>query len=170
MGRGREKRKSQKRHSQNQRRSMQEKVRKLRNTVFFPWFSMFFHVLRMLAGGSKSRLAKAAGGEPSGQLRDQKLHAVVAQSRFRSRSGQSTSFSEHFWKLSSRKSARGCGVKHISKSKRASQSMFGAEDFWKLRCSKSVPCCGAKMRTVITFLSQNVQNASAVEIAHSVVV
>ena len=27
--------------------------------------------------GSKSRLAKAAGAEPSGQMRDEKLHAVV---------------------------------------------------------------------------------------------
>ena len=35
------------------------------------------------SGGSKSRLAKAAGAEPSGQLSDQKLHAVVARTRFR---------------------------------------------------------------------------------------
>ena len=32
----------------------------------------------------KSRLAKAAGAEPSGHMRDEKWHAVVAQSRFRS--------------------------------------------------------------------------------------
>ena len=32
------------------------------------------------SGGSKSRLAKAAGAEPCGQIRDEKLHAVVAQS------------------------------------------------------------------------------------------
>ena len=31
-------------------------------------------------GGSKSRLAKAAGAEPAGQMRDEKLHAVVARS------------------------------------------------------------------------------------------
>ena len=31
------------------------------------------------SGGSKSRLAKAAGAEPSGQMRDEKLHAVVAK-------------------------------------------------------------------------------------------
>ena len=34
------------------------------------------------SGGSKSRLAKAAGAEPAGQMRDEKLHAVVAQSTF----------------------------------------------------------------------------------------
>jgi len=33
-------------------------------------------------GGSKSRLAKAAGAEPAGQMRDEKLHAVVARSTF----------------------------------------------------------------------------------------
>ena len=35
-------------------------------------------------GGSKSRLAKAAGAEPAGQMRDEKLHAVVARSTFQS--------------------------------------------------------------------------------------
>ena len=32
----------------------------------------------------ESRLAKAAGAEPSGQMRDEQLHAVVARSTFRS--------------------------------------------------------------------------------------
>ena len=36
------------------------------------------------SGGSKSRLAKAAGAEPAGQMRDEKLHAVVARSTFAS--------------------------------------------------------------------------------------
>ena len=31
------------------------------------------------SGGSKSRLAKAAGAEPDGQMSDEKLHAVVAR-------------------------------------------------------------------------------------------
>ena len=34
------------------------------------------------SGGSKSRLAKAAGAEPAGQMRDEKLHAVLARSTF----------------------------------------------------------------------------------------
>ena len=34
------------------------------------------------SGGSKSRLAKAAGAETSGQMRNEKLHAVVARSIF----------------------------------------------------------------------------------------
>ena len=100
------------------------------------------------SGGSKSRLAKAAGAEPAGQMRDEKLHAVVARSTFRSQkcgnwrsrttfgsrdvekvhalvarstfpsqNVQNTPFSDHFWKLRCRKSARRCGAKHILKSK-----------------------------------------------------
>ena len=36
------------------------------------------------SGGSKSKLAKAAGAKPAGQMRDEKLHAVVARSTFAS--------------------------------------------------------------------------------------
>ena len=69
------------------------------------------------SGGSKSRLAKAAGAEASGQMRDEKVHAVVARSTFPSQNVQNTPGSDHFWKLRCRKSARRCGAKHISKSK-----------------------------------------------------
>ena len=34
------------------------------------------------SGGSKGRLAKAAGAEVAGQRRDEKMHAVVARSTF----------------------------------------------------------------------------------------
>ena len=69
------------------------------------------------SGGSKSRLAKAAGAEPAGQRRDEQLHAVVARSTFPSENVQNTPFSDHYWKLRCQKSARRCGAKHISKSK-----------------------------------------------------
>ena len=49
--------------------------------------------------GSKSRLAKAAGAEPAGQMKDEKLRTVVAQSTFGSKKCQITICSEHFWKL-----------------------------------------------------------------------
>jgi len=57
------------------RKKMQvrEKVGKTRNTVF---------PMICGSGGSKSRLAKAAGAEPAGQMRDENLHAVVARSTF----------------------------------------------------------------------------------------
>ena len=94
------------------------------------------------SGGSKSRLAKAAGAEPAGQMRDEKLHAVVARSTFPSQNVQNTPGSDHFWKLRCRKSARRCGAKHISKSKCTKRLSFG--HFWKLRCRKSARRCGAK--------------------------
>ena len=77
------------------------------------------------SGGSKSRLAKAAGAEPAGQMRDEQLHAAVARSTFASQSVQNTWCSEHFWKLRCRKSARRCGAKHISKSKCTKHTTFG---------------------------------------------
>ena len=126
------------------------------------------------SGGSKSRLAKAAGAEPAGQRRDEKLHAVVARSTFRSQNVQNTPVSDHFWKLRCRKSARRCGAKHISKSKctkhtsvgpllevkmskkctplwreahfevKMYKKISGSDHFWKLRCRKSARRCGAK--------------------------
>ena len=69
------------------------------------------------SGGSKSRLAKAAGAEPAGQMRDEKLHAIVARSTFPSQNVKNTRGSDHFWTLRCRKSARRYGAKHISKSK-----------------------------------------------------
>ena len=168
QGRGREKRKIRRKKSRRERvrrKKMQrrEKVGKSRNTVFFPMICG--------SGGSKSRLADAAGAEPAGQTIDEKLHAVVARSTFRSENVQSTPFSDHFWQLRCRKSARRCGAKHIWKSKCTkhlgvgpllevemskkvhavvARSTFGSQnaqstsvpdDFWKLRCRKSVRMC-----------------------------
>ena len=88
------------------------------------------------SGRSKSRLAKAAGAEPCGQMRDEKLHAVVAWSTFGSQNVQNTTRSEHFWKLRCCKSARCCGAKHISKSKCTKHSTF----FALLEVAMLVPC------------------------------
>ena len=94
------------------------------------------------SGGSKSRLAKAAGAEPAGQMRDEKLHAVVVRSTFASQNVQSTWCSEHFWKLRCRKSARRCGAKHFPSQN--AQNTSASDHFWKLRCRKSARRCGAK--------------------------
>ena len=104
-----EERRSEKRNSQKKEDPGAGKGRKVAKHCVFP---MIYG-----SGGSKSRLAKAAGAEPCGQMRDEKLHAVVARSIFPSQTVQSTPASEHFWKLRCRKSARLCGAKHISKSK-----------------------------------------------------
>ena len=83
--------KSQREKIRRKKMQVREKVGKSRNAVFFSWFCG--------SGGLKSRLAKAAGAETSGEMRDEKLHAVVARSRFRSEKVQNTSGSDHFWKL-----------------------------------------------------------------------
>ena len=86
-----EERRSEKRKSQKKADADARKGRKVAKHCVFPmiWGS----------GGSKSRLAKAAGAETSGEMRDEKLHAVVARSRFRSEKIQNTSAPDHFWKL-----------------------------------------------------------------------
>ena len=86
---------------------VREKGRDVANHCVFPVFCG--------PGGSKSRLAKAAGAETSGQMRHEKLHPVVARSTFCSQKWQNTSCSDHFWKLRCRKRAQCCGAKHIWK-------------------------------------------------------
>ena len=116
------------RRSQDLRRQEMEKVRRkkmqVREKVGKSRFTVFFQYI-WGSGGSKSNLAKAAGAEPAGQMRDEKLHAVVARSTFPSQKAKNTSRSDHFWKLSCRKSARRCGAKHISKSKCTKHASFG---------------------------------------------
>ena len=135
MGRVREK---SRREKIREEKELREKVGKSRNTVFFQWFMA-------PDGESKSRLAKAAGAKPSGQMRDEKIHALVARSTFRSQHVQYTPFSDHFWKLRCRKSARCCGAKHMSKSK-CTKHTRGSDHFLKLRPRKSARRGGAKMR------------------------
>ena len=138
------------------------------------------------SGGSKSRLAKAAGAEPAGQMRDEKLHAVVARSTFASQNVQNNSAPDHFWKLRCRKSARRCGAKHICKSKCIKQLSSGPllevamskkcaplwrEAHFQVKMYKAPQlrttfgsCDVEKVHAVVarsTFPSQNVQSTSA---------
>ena len=83
--------KSQKRKDQNKEDAGARKGRKDVTHCVFSWFCG--------SGGLKRRFAKAAGAETSGEMRDEKLHAVVARSRFRSEKVQNTSAPDHFWKL-----------------------------------------------------------------------
>ena len=109
--------KSQKRKGQKKEDADARKGRKVAIHCIFPMICG--------SGGSKSRLAKAAGAEPAGQMRHEKVHAVVARSTFPSQNGQNTRGSDHFWKLRCRKSARRCGAKHILKSKCTKHTMVG---------------------------------------------
>ena len=144
QGRGREKRKIRRKKSKKKEDADAWKGRKVAKHCVFP--------MVWVSGRSKRRLAKAAGAEPAGQMRDEKLHAVVARSTFASQNAQNLVLgallenemskkctplwreahfqvnrgSDHFWKLRCRKSARRCGAKHISKSKCTKQhTMYG---------------------------------------------
>ena len=55
----------------------------------------------------------------------QKMYAAVVRSTFPNQNVQKTPFSDHFWKLRCRKSARCCGAKHILKSKYTKRTRFG---------------------------------------------
>ena len=105
-----------KKRSENKKMQVHEKVGKSRFNVFFLCGSR----------GSKSNLAKAAGAEPAGQMRDEKVHAVVARSACVSKKAKNIFRSDHFWKLGCRKSARRCGAKHIPKPKVSKSKGFRA--------------------------------------------
>ena len=115
----------------------------------------------------------------------EKVHAVVARSTFPSQNVQNTPFSDHFWKLRCRKSARRCGAKHISKSKCTKHTTFGPllevemskkctplwrEAHFQVKMYKTHQCRTTfgssdleKVHAVVvrsTFPSQNVQNTS----------
>ena len=145
QGRGTEKRKIRREkirreRVRGQKIQMREKVGKSRNTVFFQWFvaqegrkvgSLKRRVRSQLATGAMKnctllwreahfqvKMYKTPGVRTTfGSWDVEKVHAVVARSTFPSQNVQSTSASDHFWKLRCRKSARRCGAKHSSKSK-----------------------------------------------------
>ena len=119
---------------------MREKVGKSRNTMFSQWFvapvgrkvgSLKRRVRSQLARWEMKnctplwreahfqvKMYKALQPRTTfGSWDVEKVHAVVARSTFPSQNVQSTSASDHFWKLRCRKSARRCGTEHISKSK-----------------------------------------------------
>ena len=159
QGRGREKRKIRRKKSRRERvrrkkMQMREKVGKSRNTVFFQWF-----------------------GAPEGrkvQMRDEKLHAVVARSTF-----PSQNVTKHtivgpllevamskkctpLWReahfevkmlntLGVRTTFGSCDVEKVhavvARSTFPSQNVKntrGSDHFWTLRCRKSARRCGAK--------------------------
>ena len=95
------------------------------------------------SGGSKSRLAKAAGAEPAGQMRHEKVHAVVARSTF-----PSQKWTKH---LEERTTFGSCDVEKlhavVARSRFPSENVQNtprSDHFWKLRCRKSARRCGAK--------------------------
>ena len=153
QGRGTEKRKIRREkirreRARGQKTQMREKVGKSRNTVFFQWFvaqegrkvgSLKRRVRSQLATGAMKnctplwreahfqvKMYKTPQRRTTfGSWDVEKVHAVVARSTFPSQNVQNTPFSDHFWKLRCRKSARRCGAKHISKSKCTKHTILG---------------------------------------------
>ena len=110
VGRVREEKKRSEKIREERRCRFCEKVGKSRFTVFFRRF--------VAQEGRKvgSLKFKAASAEPAGQMRDEKLHAVMARSTIRSQNVQSTPASPHFWKVPCRKSVK---------------NLTGSDHFWK---------------------------------------
>ena len=147
---------------------MREKVGKSRNTVFFQWFvatesrkvgSLKRRVWSQLARWEMKnctplrrethfqvKMYKTHQVQTTfGSWDVEKVHGVVARSKFpsqnvqntpgsdqarstfRSQNAQNTPASDHFWKLRCRKSARRCGVKNV-------QNTRGSDHFWRFRC------------------------------------
>ena len=134
QGRGREKRKIRRKKSRRERvrrkkMQMREKVGKSRNTVFSQWF-----------GAPEGRKVGSLKRRVRSQLARWEMKSCTPT--FWSQNVQNTPFSDHFWKLRCRKSARRCGAKHISKSKCTKHTILGP--LWQLRCWKSARRCGAK--------------------------
>ena len=196
---------------------MREKVGKSRNTMFFQWFvALEGRKVGSLKRRVRSQLARwemkictplwreahfqvkmYKTPQPRSTFRSwdvEKMRAAVARSTFRSQNVQNTPFSDHFWKLRCRKSARRCGAKHISKSKVLKTGGLGPllEVEMSKKCTplwreahfevKRLKTLGVveKVHAVVarsTFRSQNVQNTtcratfggSDVEKVHAVV-
>ena len=125
VGRVREEKRRRKRKSQKKDPGAR-KSRKVPKHCVFPMICV--------SGGSTSRLAKAAGAEPAGQMRDEKLHAVVARSTFRSQNVQNTPCKDHFWKFRRRK-AHAVVARSTFPSQNV-QSTPCTDHFWRFRCRK----------------------------------
>ena len=119
-------------------------------------------------GGSKSRLPKAAGAEPSGQMRDEKLPQWWRKTHLQVKKVKTPHLRSAFGSWDVETSARCCGAKHISKSKVLKTDNLGplfevemlkkwsplwrqahlykavSKHFWKLRCRKSARHSGVK--------------------------
>ena len=138
-----EERRSQKRKSQKKEDPGARKGRKVAKHCVFPMICG--------SGGSKSRLTKAAGAEPAGQMRDEQLHVVVARSTFPSQNVKKHRFGALFEVELSKKCTRLWREAHLQVKKLKSphvRSTFGSWDDEKVHAVVAQS----------TFPSQNVQS------------
>ena len=173
---------------------MREKIGKSRFTVFFQWFvapegrkvgSLKRRVRSQLARWDMKKctpLWREAHFQVKmdktleerttfGSCDVEKVHAVVARSTFQSENVQNTPFSEHFWKLRCRKSARRCGAKYISKWKCTKHTVLGAllEVEMSKKCTPLWREAHFEVKSVKNWRSRTTFGGSDVEKVHAVV-
>ena len=117
----------------------------------------------------ESRLAKQAGAEPTGQMRDEKLHAIVAQSTFPSQKAQNNTKHTMFGPLLEVEMSKKCTPlwreAHLQVKKlKTSRS----DHFWKLRCRKSARRAHFQVKTYKTPQLRSTFRSCAVENVHAV--
>ena len=132
QGRGREKRKIRREKIRRERVRKKEdadarKGRKVAKHCVFPMICG--------SGGSKSRLAKAAGAEPAGQMSDEKLHAVVARSTFPSQNVQKHQVRTTFGSCDVEK-VHAVVARSTFPSQNVQSTWQSSDHFWKLQMSK----------------------------------
>ena len=92
---GKSQRREEKKKEYQKRESFRRKKIEVREKMESREKTVSFQYVPMICGsGGKRRLAKAEGAEPAGQMKDEKLHAVVTRSTFPSQNVQSTPDSE----------------------------------------------------------------------------
>ena len=99
------------------------------------------------------------------------VHAVVARCTFPSQHVQSTPTSNHFWKFRCRKSARGCGAKHMSKSTCTKHSNIEPllEVQMSKQCTRLWPEAHFQVNMYKTHQVRTTFGSSDVETVHAVV-
>ena len=144
MGRAREEkrreeeRRSEKRKNQKKEDAGARKGRKVAKHCVFPMICG--------SGGSQSRLAKAAGAEPWGQMRDEKLQAVVVRSTFpKSKCTKQTHQRRTTFGSCDVEKVHGTVARSTFPSQNVQKTSV-SRHFWKLTCRKSARCycSGAK--------------------------
>ena len=88
---------------------VREKVAKSRNTMFFQWF--------VAPEGRKVGSLKERVRSHVARWEMKNCTPLWREAHSKSKCTTHTPFSDHFWKLRCRKSARRCGARHISKPK-----------------------------------------------------
>ena len=150
-----------KKWEEQRRERVRRKNMQVREKVGKTRFTVFFHMI-CGSGWSKSRLAQAAGAEPSVPDERWKIARRCGANHIsKSKCTKQHTFSDHFWKLWCRKSAR-----RVARSSFRDKTHFQrrttigscrcrklhavaarspvSDHFWKLRCRKTARRCGAK--------------------------